>query len=149
MRNKKGISPLIGTVLLVAITIAMVLMIMPWITKTIRTQQEKTTEASRAFDCITSLSFDVMKDVDNTIKIDNKGSLAIKSLTIRNTVLATGAVSESKYPATPTTIPAVNAYSLVDTALPCTAGNSISVVATISSEGKDVVCSDAPAEFTC
>ncbi len=144
MRSKKGISPLIGTVLLVAITIAMVLMIMPWITKTIKSQQEKTTEAARGFDCMTALDFELSKDTIGYLKLDNRGTTAIKSLTYRTTTLSTGSVS-----APSTTAIVIQPLNMATTSILCSVGNSVEVMATITSEGKDMLCSDMPKTYTC
>ena len=144
--NKKGISPLIGTVLLVAIVIAMVLLIMPWVTNMIEKQKQRTTEASRQFDCITRLNFNLIES-DGNIMVDNKGDIAIEELKFRTfeegedvDITGYGEDDDSKI---------IEPYDIVDVGVTCGTADRIEVIATIRSEGRDIVCADASRDYFC
>ena len=142
--NKKGISPLIGTVLLVAIVIAMILLIMPWVTNMIEDQKGKTAEASRQFDCVTSLSFELSLGAANAIMIDNKGDVAIDSLKIR--LFNSDGVLQT--PISPYDT-AIDPFDIATTTITCPAGGRAEAIATITSEGKDLVCGQTAKEVAC
>jgi flagellin-like protein len=143
--NKKGISPLIGTVLLVAIVIAMILLIMPWVTNMIEDQKGKTAEASRQFDCVTSLSFELSVDSTNNVMVDNKGSVDIDSLNIR--LFNADGTLTSTTPFAPTG--GIASFDIADTLVDCTAGQRVEAIATITSEGKPLTCGQTPREVSC
>lgn len=143
--NKKGISPLIGTVLLVAIVIAMVLLVMPWIQKTIVSQQEKTTESAKQLDCITDLDLMLTSDAAGVVSLDNRGSVGIKQVVYR-VYDSTGAVTSPTKLGDGSAV-VVAAYSVVPaTGVTCPVGGRVEAIATLES---GVVCSDTPAELTC
>ncbi len=155
--NKKGISPLIGTVLLVAIVIAMILLIMPWMTKTIKTQQEKTTEATRQFDCVTELNFDLKEGDNGKIMVDNRGNVDITKLIFRlygpGGGLADVTIDNPNIisPGTDETV-VVGAYGIVtfdDIVCDGTDVVRVEAIATISSGGKDLTCGDVPRDYEC
>lgn len=150
--NKKGISPLIGTVLLVAITIAMILLIMPWITRTIKTQQERSTEALTQMDCVDKLDFDLLVgSTDNKITVDNTGQADIWQLTFR-TYDATGKlISTVKDPATMAATAKVAKYTTVLSAVICdpTSVDKVEAIAVIKSGDNVITCSDSPREVYC
>jgi flagellin-like protein len=146
--NKKGVSPLIGTVLLVAIVIAMILLIMPWVSNMIEKQKQRTTEASRQFDCITKLNFDLSKSADGSIMIDNRGEVDINKITFRKYPVGGGVPTAVKKEAAADKIPSYEVKSFTDVKCDSTL-EKIEIIATISSEGKDIVCADSPREIYC
>jgi flagellin-like protein len=151
--NKKGISPLIGTVLLVAIVIAMILLIMPWVTDMIEKQKEKSGEAARQFDCITGLKFDLNADAAGVVSVTNKGDVAIESVTFRTFDVASKALEATKEVKSGTAgTPLVLAYDTVDMAstdVACATGKKVVATATITSEGEPLVCGESPQEVYC
>ena len=90
-RLKRGISPLIATVLLVGFTIALAAVIITWgqsFTKSI--QEETETSSSQQIACATEVVFDVTNACDdtvvNTVKVvvKNDGSKNIDSFLVRS-----------------------------------------------------------------
>ncbi len=146
--NKKGISPLIGTVLLVAIVIAMILIIMPWVTRTIREQQTKTAEASRQFDCITKLNFELTGSPEK-ILVDNRGEVDLVKLTFRS-YKTDGSVSTSTMEPTGTETLVVAAYAIEPASVSCATNvERVEAMATIMSESKPLMCADASRDYYC
>ncbi len=66
--NKKGISPLIATVLIIGFTIVLAALVITWGTKLFKTTVEETESASKfSVACSTGLKLEVLKaDADNT-----------------------------------------------------------------------------------
>lgn len=146
--NKKGISPLIGTVLLVAIVIAMVLLVMPWVTNLVKQQQEKTTESTKQFDCITDLDLRLTSDATGAVILDNRGSVAINEVIFR-TYSSTGQVTvDTMGDGTTTIVEAYGSASAVGGSgvITCPAEGRIEAIVTL---GSGVVCSDMAVELTC
>lgn len=93
MTNRRGVSPIIATVLLVAFVIVISVMVLAWIRSGIEAQQEKATEQiTSATECYsTEISIPsasdkgVCKINDNQIKIvvDNDGKKEVLKLTVR------------------------------------------------------------------
>jgi len=93
MVNKKGVSPIISTVLLVAFVIVISVMVLAWIRSGIEAQQERATEQiTSATECyLADISIPpasekgVCKVNDNQIKlvVDNDGKKEILKLTVR------------------------------------------------------------------
>lgn len=88
--EKKGISPLIATVLILGFTVALAAMIMTWGTGFTRQMQEQTEETSNIqVTCATDVAFDVKSvcetAVDGVYKITiaNNGNLNIDSFMVR------------------------------------------------------------------
>ena len=93
--NKKGISPLIATVLLIGFTVALAAVVIIWgsgfVSRTTVASSEKT---AQTLACTSDLNFDIRKvncddnGVDaggvSKITIDNKGSYAIKKIIFRS-----------------------------------------------------------------
>lgn len=83
MKNKKGISPLIASILLIGFTVALAAIIMTWGTSFVKKQTEQTeTEGSKALDCA-KLNLRISGGCDGKIAIDNPQNIAITSLTFR------------------------------------------------------------------
>lgn len=141
--SKKGVSPLIGTVLLVAIVIAMILLIMPWITKTIKSQQEKATESLTAMSCATELDFTLSLD-GNNIKIDNRGTVGIIGIKYRVYDINDVVTDSGSQDYTGDEI--IDAFEVKDSLADCTGGVKAEIIAVI--EGK-TVCGDNSREIDC
>lgn len=84
--KKKGISPLIATVLIIGLTIALAAIIMNWgtdLVDIITGQQQQIFDKQQK--CQVELNFKI-ESIDctaNTVTVDNKGSTTIKALRIR------------------------------------------------------------------
>lgn len=150
-KNKKGISPLIATVLLIGFTVALAAMVFTWGNSFIKKTTEKTEEGTAiALKCATELGFEISGVSCNpdksisSVKVDSRGSIDIKSLKFRfvsdaettvedkaEVLSAFGAKTYSGFKANPNT-------------------KKIEAIATISGgEGKeDIICSQAIEEFT-
>ena len=142
--NKKGISPLIGTVLLVAIVIAMILLIMPWVTDMIEKQKQRTTEASRQFDCITRLNFNLKMSGDKMM-IDNRGDVTIEKIQFRIYDSEGNVETPDPYDEP------IEPYAIAsDIGVSCDEGiERIEAIATIRSEGRSITCADAAKDYYC
>lgn len=87
--NKKGVSPLIATVLIIGFTIALAAVVMTWGGGFVRSTTESTeASADLTLKCSTQVVFDVKNAVDNgdntgIVTIENKGDLEITSLMLR------------------------------------------------------------------
>ncbi len=147
--SKKGISPLIGTVLLVAIVIAMILLIMPWITNTIKSQQEKATESLVAMDCATDLDLDLVLDsASGAVSVSNRGGTVVTKL-IFKTYTPTGGFAATQHDSIErtATTKAVEPYGATDSGVICD-GTSIGKVEVIATLDSGAVCAGA-AEVSC
>ncbi len=91
--NKRGISPLIATVLLIGFTVALAAVVITWgsgfVNKVTSTTEESTL---KTISCTTDVSFEITKvtcDTEpgnpdpSTITVDNRGSLDIEGLILR------------------------------------------------------------------
>ncbi|MDO8628398.1 MAG: hypothetical protein Q7R56_01430 [Nanoarchaeota archaeon] len=151
MVNKKGISPLIATVLLIGFTIALAVIVTNWGLNYVKGTTERTSQQTEhALSCINNLDFEItdISCEDNTITIDNKGANAIEALTLR--VHAGKDVT----PATVEGMPAfgVKTYDGIDSNFTLTGSTQIDAIATIKdNEGNNIVCSQVVKErkFTC
>lgn len=147
--NKKGISPLIGTVLLVAIVIAMVLLIMPWVSNLIKEQQERSTSALTKLDCIDELSFELLIDSADNLVISNTGQADIVSLKVRKYDIDGKLIESASVPGDIGT-EAVLSYGDLTTGVSCGAGvERLEAVATIKSGGEMINCADNPRDIIC
>ncbi len=86
MKNKKGISPLIATVLLIGLTVALVVVVANWsfdfLKKTTKDTEDRT---KQSLACANDLSFQIT-EVDcaqNTLAIDNRGTIDITKIILR------------------------------------------------------------------
>ena len=82
---KKGISPLIATVLLIAFTIAIAVIIMRWGTDFVKNITKSTEESTEMALKCTDLKIE-MSDIDctdNKLKLTNNGNIEIKSVKFR------------------------------------------------------------------
>jgi len=90
MRHKKGISPLIATVLILGFTVALAAIIMVWGQRFTQTMQKQTEETSTTqITCATDVDFKI-KDVCKSttpagykVVIENNGKLKLEKLIVR------------------------------------------------------------------
>lgn len=86
MKNKKGVSPLIATVLLIGFAVALAAVVMTWglgfIEQTAETTEKQTTNT---LICASDLAFTIsnVNPLAKTITIDNRGKVGIVSLVFR------------------------------------------------------------------
>lgn len=142
--NKKAISPLIATVLLIGFAVALAAVVMTWGGGFIRSTTESTEiQAETTLMCATKLNFDVKADcTNNQLIIDNKGSVGITKLTIK------GIDKEGNTIPADTKIIEIPAYDIKS--IPMALGEiaELSVIATVVSEGKEITCGDAARDIT-
>ena len=88
--NKRGISPLIATVLLIGFTVALAAMVMTWGSGFIKKTTEQTEKgASSTLKCASELGFEITKVTCNpdksiaSIKVDNRGAIDLTALKFR------------------------------------------------------------------
>lgn len=143
MRNSKGISPLIATVLIIGFTVALAAIVMTWgrgfIDDTTRNVDD---QRQRALLCTSQLDFQLQVDCTNKkVFVDNRGQLDITALKLRYHKKADGSVVVEDKPGvaafgkTPFAVANLNELSKVD------------AVATVKgSSGNDIICTDARKE---
>jgi len=92
IKNKKGISPLIATVLLIGFAVALAAVVMTWGLDFIKQTEQKTEEqTTHTLICASELSFEISDaecydsnaETGGSISIDNRGQIDIVSLIIR------------------------------------------------------------------
>jgi len=86
--RKKGISPLISTVLLIGFVVALAVIVTNWGLDYVEEITERTEKTTRsALDCINDLNFEIKEVLcgaaGNSITIDNRGEKEIESLIFR------------------------------------------------------------------
>ncbi|HLD13038.1 MAG TPA: archaellin/type IV pilin N-terminal domain-containing protein [Candidatus Nanoarchaeia archaeon] len=148
--NKKAISPLIATVLLIGFTIALAVIVTNWGLNYVKGTTDRTSQQTEeALSCINNLDFEIT-DVsceDNTITVDNKGSNTIEALTFR--IHAGGDV----LPIGTEGMPAfgIKTYAGTDYDFDLIGGTKVEAIANISINGKEVTCSQVVKErkFEC
>lgn len=92
MKNKKGISPLIASILLIGFTVALAAIIMTWGTSFVKKQTENVeTEGSKALDCA-KLNLRISGSCKGIV-VDNPQNFAILELTFRK-YDATGKITD-------------------------------------------------------
>lgn len=144
--NKKGISPLIATVLIIGFTVALAALIFTWGADFVKkTTEETSSKTTSALKCANELNFEIT-DYDcasGSLKLDNRGKIDIKSLLFRvhkgETVTndaTTGASGVGKYE--------VKSFTLTS------AAEKVDAIATIAgaSGSGDIVCDQAIEEYT-
>ncbi|MBI2671599.1 hypothetical protein HYX16_01565 [Candidatus Woesearchaeota archaeon] len=147
--NKKGISPLIATVLLIGFTIALAAVVITWgsgfVERVTLTTEERTT---KSLVCTNDLVFEIKKVgcTSNTVVIDNKANIAIKEISLRffnvngnflgkrNTGVINGFEIKTVTPTVPAGDPAGPGVPVGST--------KVEGLATITIEGKDAICSE-------
>ncbi|MBT3865490.1 hypothetical protein HOF78_00105 [Candidatus Woesearchaeota archaeon] len=87
-KNKKGISPLIATVLLIGFAVALAAVVMTWGLDFIKNTAEATeSQTQNTLICASDLSFTISDVIstgsDRSITVDNRGQVDIKSIIFR------------------------------------------------------------------
>ena len=86
MKNKRGISPLIASVLLIGMAVALAAVVAKWGFNFIKQTAESTEQQTKeSLSCVNELSFEI-SDVDcaqSTLAIDNRGDVDITKITLR------------------------------------------------------------------
>ena len=153
-KDRKGISPLIATVLIIGFTVALAAMIITWANKYIRgTTTESEEDIQRALKCATDLNFKVnniscggVSGGDRSITIENNGLVDIKSF-ITRTHYANGTIITNETAGTG--VPKYNVvnFEAIDIG---TGTNKLDVIAILSGEAgeEDIACMDAMETFT-
>jgi flagellin-like protein len=102
---KKGISPLIASVLLIGFTVALAVVVMTWGSGFVRDMTTSTERSAQSALKCTQLDFKITKldCLGNKVTIENKGSIDIKSLSFRGYNSA-GDVSKPTVGGTNTTV---------------------------------------------
>lgn len=81
--NKKGIEPLIATVLLIGFTVALAAVIMTWGGGFVRDMTTNTEQNTQSALRCTQLSFEIISAKTTGLTIENRGSIDIKSFVFR------------------------------------------------------------------
>jgi len=137
--NKKGISPLIATILLIGFTVALAAVVITWgsgfVERVTLTTEERTT---KAIACTSELVFEIKNvDCSGKVTIDNKGNIPINNLTLRffdSSGNHKGNVQENN-PIIPFEI------RTLTVAIP-TSTSKVEGLAAITVEGKPTICSE-------
>ncbi|MBT7149091.1 hypothetical protein HN947_03100 [Candidatus Woesearchaeota archaeon] len=145
IKNKRGISPLIATVLLIGFAVALAAVVMTWGLDFIQSTADTTEQQTEnTLTCATELSFTIT-NVDLTsgeVTVDNRGQVDISSVTFRvytatgvttNETIETIAKFEVK-----TLTPTIGGTNLVDSTV-----TKVEAIATVpGSNGQgDITCS--------
>lgn len=142
--NKKGITPLIATVLLIGFTVALAAIIMTWGTEFIRgTTDNVDKQRDTALLCTSQLDFQLQVDcAGGKVSVDNRGAVDIVSLKLRlhkpdGTVTVEDKPGVSAFGKTP--FPVADLDQL----------NKVDAIATVKAkDNTDIVCSTAVREVT-
>jgi|SRR3989344_3766592 len=139
--NKKGISPLIASILLIGFTVALAAIVITWgsgfVERITKGTEEKTT---KSIVCISDLNFEIRK-VDcatKSIVIDNKGNIGIKGLRLRFFDVS----GNSKGSADTEPINNFEVKTISLTAIPAST-SKVEALAIIDIDGLNVTCSDS------
>ncbi|MDP4012170.1 MAG: hypothetical protein Q8R00_01005 [Candidatus Nanoarchaeia archaeon] len=88
--TKKGVSPLIATVLIIGFTVALAAMVMTWGSGFIKKTTEETEKSTAiALKCASELAFEISEVTCDSsqniqsVKVDNRGTIDIKALKFR------------------------------------------------------------------
>ena len=144
IKNNRGITPLIATVLLIGFTVALAAIIMTWGTEFIKgTTSDVDKERDTALLCTSQLDFQVQVDcVNGKVAIDNRGAVDITALKLRlhkpdGTVTVEDKPGISAFGKTPFDV--ANLHEL----------NKVDAIATVKTkDNSEVVCSSAIKEAT-
>jgi len=161
--NKKGISPLIATVLIIGFTIVLAALVITWGTKLFKTTVEQTESASKfSFACSTGLKLEVLNaefdDGTNPTKLNikmrnNNQDLDISNFKfVLNSDTGSEEVSLSDVDATPVVDPALvklefpvpKTYGVADgTTVLFSDANSVSIYPAFEIENEEKFCESA------
>lgn len=147
MKNKKGISPLIASILLIGFTVALAAVIMTWGTSFVKKQTETAeTEGGKALDCA-KLNLRISGGCDGNIAIDNPQNIAITSLTFRkydtsgNIMASDASDTQQNAPVNGKQDPILGPLGSKTFTLNLKGVNKIEVIPNLGG----IVCSDSPA----
>ena len=156
--NKKGISPLIATVLLIGFTVALAAVVITWGSGFVnRITTSTDTSSTNSFACTNDLDFQINKvncGNSGSVLIDNRGNVDIASLSVRFFDVSGNPVGS---PSTVSISPAVNqnfvgkfelktipnANTVPATMIVPSGTSKVEAIATIKVNGQNVVCSAA------
>jgi len=141
--EKRGISPLIATVLLLGFTVALAAVIMTWGMDFVETMQKSTEETANVkVMCATEVDFDIIgvcetaTDGTYDVAIANNGAIDITKFTVR--------YYETEADVIPKPFAAVGAFGIVSN--PIITGQPavtlVEAIAFITVDGEDLACSD-------
>ena len=145
--NKKAVSPLIATVLVIGFTVALAAIVMTWGGTFMRRTTEETEVASKTgLKCSTDLNFRI-KSVNcgtGIITVENKGNVDIKQLTFR---IHKGTNVTSEAPSGAVNVFEIKTFTLSAGAL--SGATQVDAMATIQGEAgmEDIDCSQAIEEY--
>lgn len=133
--NKKAISPLIATVLLIGFVVALAVLVTNWGLNYVKETTERTEKTTQsALDCINKLDFDITEVACDTgkVTIDNKGDANIMNITFR--VHKIGDIIPTVYPGVPS-------FGVKNYFLDLAAASQVDAIATIEGEdGSAITC---------
>lgn len=141
--NKKGISPLIATVLLIGFAVALAAVVMTWGLDFIRSTTDNVGKRTdEALKCATKLDFEIT-DVDcasNTVTVANNGDVNISSMTFR--VYRGGDVDPVKEAG-------IGPLGIKQYTVDVSSSSKIEGLASVTGEsGQEILCKDASEEYT-
>ncbi len=143
--SKKGISPLIATVLLIGFTVALAAVIMTWGLDYVKSTTKKTEETTReALRCATDLNFEIseVNCADNKVTIDNRGDVEIVNITFR---IFSGDDGRTEVQ------PGLGPFGIKSITLdnPLSGASRVEAIATIKGESgsKDITCGSSIREY--
>lgn len=141
--DKRGISPLIASILLIGFTVALAAFIMTWGVDYFKDIMEKSkAQSDQALRCSSELNFEILAAncSSDSITIDNRGNIDITSLTFRTFV-----AGQDVTPFKTTGIPALGVKTFNITL----AGvQKVQVLAAIPSEsGSEIFCEQVRKEY--
>ena len=153
--NKKGISPLIATVLIIGLTIALAAIIMNWGTglfQRITVDTERQLQEQQK--CTSELDFQIstIDCTNNKIEIDNRGTVEIRELRIRVYNATETLVVDMNSTNSNNALPLAPAYIkriTMPTGILNANVNKLDIIATISgiSGGKNIQCGKFPKTY--
>ena len=157
--NKRGISPLIATVLLIGFTVALAAVVITWGSGFVnRITTSTDTSSTNSFACTNDLDFQISKvtcGATGTVLIDNRGNIDIVSLSVRLFDISgnpSGTTSSVTFTPVGTATNIVGKFELKSVpnvnSAPATLNipvgtAKVEAIATIKVNGQNVVCSSA------
>ena len=144
IKNKKGISPLIATVLLIGFTVALAAVVITWGSGFVQRVTEGTDKrTTESLACTGDLNFEISKVTcgtgggNGTVLVDNKGSINIINIALRTFNTNGDNLGSTK-------IGEVNSFEIKTKTSVIQIGTSkVEAFATIVIDGNSVTCTDA------
>ena len=144
--SKKGISPLIASILLIGFTVALAAIVITWGSGFVQSITSSTEErTTKSLLCTSDLNFEVL-DVrcPNSIVIENKGDVDIEGFRLRYF----NAIGDNIGTANVGALKKYEIKTFAVTPAITTSTNRVDSIATVIIEGKNVTCGDFPKEKT-